>query len=220
MLRHTDEYPPRELQIALFERAPIEPRHDVPDDIGGGGGWEYAADDCDRLFFEHFDLFARAINNIYTPDGPWEGGPWRLQEMADTLIRRSGIDEYPVLGRRYEIFYNQGRLGILEIGAFLYEATKPSVHTIVKLEHVRLLPFDEVCGFLITLAGQVSAGSAEEYANAQNAIDRTLIGAVWQIGREGNDGGTIELHLHGSAANYLKYRQAVRDNAERSRLES
>lgn len=146
MWRRTGRYPPKELRIALFESAPIEPRHDVPEHIGSGG-FNSEVSDCDRLFFDHFDLFARAINSIYTPSGSWEGGPWRLQEVADTLIRLSGVDDYPDHGRRYEVFYNQACLGLVEINADVvsYTAENPTVFTTVALEHARLLPFDDVC---------------------------------------------------------------------------
>jgi hypothetical protein len=208
---------PRELRIALFERGPIDPRH-VPPNKPGEGGFEFAVDDCDRLFFEHFDLFARAINGIYTPDRSWDGGPWRLQELRDTSIRRSDVDDYPVHGRRYEVFYNQACLGTVEISAdpTNYTSEKPTVFTSVALEHVRLLPFDDVYGFLVTIAAKVSGGGADEYAKAQIALHRALISAVWQIDQdERSDGGTVDLHFHGSAATYLQYRQAVREHSPR-----
>lgn len=209
---------PRELRIALFERGPIDPRHDSPTKPGEGG-FEFAVDNCDRLFFEDFDLFARAINGIYTPDGLWDGGPWRLQELRDTSIARSGVDNYPVQGRRYEVFYNQARLGTVEISAdpTSYTSERPTVFTSVELEHVRLLPFDDVHGFLVTVAAKVSAGDADEYAKAQIAVHRALIATVWTMDREKEQpiGGVVDLHLHGSAATYLQYRQAIRERSRR-----
>lgn len=208
---------PRELRVALFERGPIDPRHDPPDKPGEGG-FEFAVDDCDRLFFEHFDLFARAINGIYASDGSWDGGPWRLQELRDTSIRRSGVDDYPVHGRRYDVFYNHARLGTVEISAdpMNYTSEKPTVFTSVELEHVRLVPFDDVYGFLVTIAAKVSAADAGEYAKAQIAVHRALIAAVWPMDQEERPlGGAVDLNFHGSAATYLQYRQTVRERSPR-----
>ena len=44
-----------------------------------------------------------------------EDGPWRLQELDNTEISGDLASDFPAYGRRYEIFYNQVKLGLLEI---------------------------------------------------------------------------------------------------------
>ena len=170
------------------------------------GDFASCVTDQDRQLFEDFDLFASKVNRVYVAAGSWKGGPWRLQDLPNALIDRY---DHPHHGRRYDVFYNQARLGMVEIEAgFRYVATDPKVFSTIRLKHVRLLPFDSVYGFLFTIAGDVSSGSAQEFASAERAIQLALLAAVWQLSREeASDGGSNELTLVGSAADYLRYKR-------------
>jgi hypothetical protein len=203
----------KKLLALLFESGPIEPKHNHPATLTGEWSAEMASD-AEHCFFSHFDMFADPINQLYTSGKGWEGGPWRLQELANTEIRASYNG--PSFGRRYSVFYNQAAIGNIEISGVLYEAEKnPQVSTDVELEHIRLLPFQEIVGFLVTLAQYLAWGEPEQYANTQRAIDRALLAVVWNTKQNGDDDGTIELHLSGSAENYLKWRTLVLNNQAR-----
>ena len=201
---------------ALFDSGPIEPRHNCPANLTGEWSANFASDAEQRFFFD-FDMFADQINQHYTPSGGWEGGPWRLQELADTEISFSHDPrDGPRFGRRYSVFYNQAAIGIIEISGILYVAEKdPTVSTDVELEYVRLLPFEEIAGFLVTLAQFLAWDEPEQYANTQRIIDRTLLAVLWNSNRNIDDDGRIELHLSGSAQNYLKWRTLVLKNRAR-----
>jgi hypothetical protein len=119
----------------------------------------------------------------------------------------------PSFGRRYSVYYNQAAIGVIEISGILYEPEQnPKVTTDVELDHVRLLPFQDVVGFLITLAQNLAWGEPEQFAETQRAIDRTLLAVVWNTNRSDDDDGSIELHLSGSAENYLNWRKVVLRN--------
>jgi hypothetical protein len=44
-----------------------------------------------------------------------EYNPWRLQELPDPILRILGPADEPAYGRRYDVFYNQIKVGDLEI---------------------------------------------------------------------------------------------------------
>ena len=100
----------KKLFAALMDNKPIVPKHQRPKSIGEGWG----VYDQDRKFFADFEDFADVVNWWFaTAD---IGGPWRLQELADTELRL-GCHDSPTYGRRYEIYHNQVRAGSLELQA-------------------------------------------------------------------------------------------------------
>ena len=203
---------------ALFHSGPIHPRHNRRASFTGELPAEEALD-AEHRFFLDFDMFADRVNNLYTPSDVWDGGPWRLQELADTEISFFFDDprDGPNFGLRYRVFYNQAAIGIVEISAaFDYDAEKePKVSTLLKLEHVRLLPFEEVVGFLITLAQYLAWGEPDQFTMTQRDIDRALLAVVWNTNQNSDDDGIIKLHLSGSAQHYLKWRTLVLNNRAR-----
>jgi hypothetical protein len=160
-------------------------------------------DEKDRQFLRDFAGFALVLNRWF--DGEHVKSPFRLQELPDTEIQLGGLPK-PIYGWRYAIFYNQARLGTLEIWPeHRYSAEIPNVHTTIRLGGIRLLPFDTVREFLNTLARYVCDGD-QDSRNLQTDIDSTLTGVLWQtqqFGASGEDWGELNLHLDGSAYAYL-----------------
>jgi hypothetical protein len=83
---------------------PIEPKHANPK-LKRWGITESL-----RRFFADFDQFGVIANGW----APIKDSPWRLQELKDTRLRTFN-NESPEHGRRYDLFYNQQRVGSLEI---------------------------------------------------------------------------------------------------------
>ncbi len=67
------------------------------------------------------------------------------------------------------------------------------------------------------MADKTSEWVLPSVSSARQPISKAGIEAAWQRIRTAAqlDGGTIELHLYGSAATYLQYRRAVRASAGR-----
>ena len=202
------------LLAALFESGPIEPKHNCPSSLTGDWSANFGSD-SEHRFFSEFDMFADHINYLYTANDYSEGGPWRLQELADTELTRADMD-MPVFGRRYSVFYNQAAIGLIEISGILYD-TENNTHvtTDVELEHVRLLPFQDISGFLVTLSQYLAWAEPEQFANTQRAIDRSLLALLWNAARNEDDEGILELYLSGSAKHYLNWRKQVLSNRAR-----
>jgi hypothetical protein len=139
--------------------------------------------DSHKQFFADFAGFAEALNKQWLPNQRtgWEGMPWRLQEHEDTDISTAAT-EGPFFGRRYGVTYNQLSLGQLDVYPDLdYTSAEPAVTVDIELEHTRLLSFYDTYGFLIWIAGRLTSNTKEEAAEARAAIERSLLGAVWQL---------------------------------------
>lgn len=198
--QQTRRGPKRKFRQALESGEPITPKRARPADIGKRWG----VSDGDLQFFEDFDLFGDALNNVL------EDEPWRVQELPNAEI--SGLHDTPLYGRRYEVFYNQHKLGILQVYAGAsYSASKPTVRTEIELMFARLIPFDSISGFVSFVAMFTASSSREEMEKATLGAQRAAIDRLWQIEYDPDlddrsSGGSIEIQFDGSAENYLRVR--------------
>lgn len=221
-------YPEPGIRKQILNTGPIKPKHLIPKSIENGGGVEALTEETDRQLFRDFDLFAELMNRRFESD------PWRLQDTGKTTVSNFGIDDGPVHGRRYDVFYNQWRIGDLEITSFLYDATNnPFVHTHVELEDVRILPFREITGFLGTIAEHVSADKDGATTQAYTGILHALLASVWDTTPWGATAASSQLDKEttahfvgssqlnwrssGSAINYLKWRKWIKEESAKTR---
>lgn len=178
----------------LFDGEPIAVRHDTPQSLTPDGETCFGADEIDFKCFSEFWYFSEYINKIYADLSE----PFRLQELGDTTITGSSADSGPAYGRRYDIYYNQCKVGLVEITADML-STDGSVWVEVNFNRIppRILPFSDVYGFLATVASlvtstkkeAVSVGKMSEYENAVSDIKFFMLEAVWQIGDDPDDLG-------------------------------
>ena len=87
---------------------------------------------------------------------------FRIQELANTEITGDLSSEGPAYGRRYEIFFNKVKVGLLQIMADHFrhfDAQNKSVYADVALNGapVTALPYQQVYGFLWTIASLVAS---------------------------------------------------------------
>lgn len=174
---------------------PIEPKHANPTLKRWGISKSL------RRFFADFDQFGVVANGW----GPIKDSPWRLQELKNTRLRTFNNDS-PEHGRRYDLFYNQQRVGSLEIADIPeYTTEEPGVRANVVIRDARLVPFDDISRFLTGIATLLSAGTGDEYAEAKGKLEIALTQAY--LARKGMDNATempIEVSFLGSAATYVK----------------
>lgn len=203
--------PKKRFIAALLHSDPIVPKHRRPKD--SGEGFSSLVSDQDRQFFNDFDDFADVVNWWFGDEHVGTG--WRLQELPDTE-RKHVLSDTPQFGRRYDVFYNQVRLGTLEVcpGAG-YDAKTPDVHTSVQVEWVRLLPIGTIRAFLNGIALHVCRPDpiTKEYGEARAAIEESLTDALWQTQQISEyeleeSYGELKLHLNGAAVWYSSRRQA------------
>jgi hypothetical protein len=170
------------------------------------------ASDSDKQFFRDFADFGDVVN--WWLADKYVDSPWRLQELTDTHLSLSGGD-YPSFGRAFAVFYNQVRLGRLEVSADGdYCLLGPKVRTEIELHNVRLLSFDTVRGFLFHIALHVSdqdRKKSQEHLQIQHAIEQAMARAVWNTlnhisgfqDLDGQDWGELEVRLEGTAFWYF-----------------
>jgi hypothetical protein len=193
----------------LLQSAPITPQHQPPKKIGGNFESEVSKED--RVFFAEFADFAAVVNRWLANEHV--GSHWRLQELPETELRLHGVFDYgPTFGRSYAVFYNQVRVGELEVDPFRYSADEPNVTTHIHLNYVRLLSFDTIRDFFAVIAMYTSDDrpDGKKCLQAQQAIDRAMTGALWQNNQvdvydiRTPDYGEITLRFDGPASSYLE----------------
>jgi hypothetical protein len=191
--------PKRKFLFKLLHGEPITPKHAPP---SLRNGVELFISDADRLFFSDFEIFADAVNHRFEPNEPW-----RVQELPDAEL--TGREE-PDYGRRYEIFYNQYRVGNLQIFAgHPYGPDDPQVGTEIELHYARLLPFAAIKRFVFAIANFTASGNSEEALRVYNALHETMLNELWQHEFDPDldsrtNGGSIELRFSGSSAAFLR----------------
>ena len=180
------------------------------------------------MFFADFADFANVVNWWLADEHV--GSRWRLQELPETELSLHGVFDYgPTFGRSYAVFYNQVRLGALEVEPFSYSADDPRVITYIHLDGVRLLSFETIRDFFAAIAEHACYDSRDgkEYLEAQQAIDRAMTEALWRSNEvdvynnmldrfeaiNTPDYGEIDLRLDGVARWYLERREALRKQA-------
>jgi hypothetical protein len=219
----------------LYDTKPITPKHQLPKAIGGK--LESLVSEKDRVFFADFADFANVVNWWLADEAV--GSRWRLQELPETVLRFpmkfSGYEpQGPTFGRSYAVFYNQARLGALEVEPqFGYSADDPRVITYIHLDYVRLLSFQTIRDFFAAIADLACYDRRDrnEYFKtqqaAQQAIDRAMTEALWRSNEvdvynnmldrieriNAPDCGEIDLQLDGVARWYLERRETLRKEA-------
>lgn len=203
----------RKFLKALLHSGPITPKHQSPKSIGEG--ISSLVTEEDQRFFDDFSDFARVVNWWLADKDV--GGPWRLQELPDTELTLH-FSDMPNFGRRYSVFHNQVKVGILEVfpAGIKCGAEEPWVHTDIEIEWVRLLSYRTIRSFLHDIAMHVTDPRPDTNQHLQNEtlIDQALADVMWETqrisdaGMDGKGYGQLELRLHGLANWYIERRNA------------
>lgn len=202
---------PQRLKKQFFDRLlrsdPITPKHEPPPPLKKDEWW---VNEGVMKFFDDFEDFGYVVNWWLADEHV--GSHWRVQELPNAELRLGSYDS-PTYGRRYAIFCNQIKLGILEVHDF-----DPCVIAQIKIEFVRLLSFGEIQDFLVAIALHICDPNpdSKEYIDARQTIDRAMIAVCWESGEIsdefdlGGNYGEINLRLVGSAEWYFGRRRALR----------
>jgi hypothetical protein len=195
----------------LWRSEPIVPRHDPP---------KIADDDdslrpADRLFFADFKGFADYLNWSLAA----HESRFRLQDLPDQYIGIGGP-----LGRAFAIYYNQMRVGKIEIHSNYsrYSTQAPEVSTSVEIDWARFIGFYELKDFLGTIATYVTSKgpNSNEHIVTGLSTNSALTKTLWdhyQIsqydkkpGDHDFDWGKLEIEFEGTAKNYIDERDLPR----------
>ena len=210
---------------ALWHTDPIVPHHDPPK--VPGGGFSSLVLDEDRAFFFDFQEFADVMNRwLATLESRF-----RLQELPDDHLRLNVPPDSPVFGRSFAVYYNQARVGRLEISPSYgeYKSETPEVDTSVQIDWSRCLGFRTITDFLETIAGYVTDPNprSDEHVAARQSIKDAFTERLWDhygiseldrffANEEDLDWGEVGVSFHGSAERYVTRRNAWRGTSSTS----
>jgi hypothetical protein len=209
--------PPRlnkKAATALWRSDPIIPRHDPPK--APGGAW---ASDEDRRFFAEFSEFANVVNRWLADE--FVASRFRLQDLPEGYVSL-GVDQSfgPTYGRCFAIYFNQTRVGRLEIRpGYNYTDALTEVYTNVEIDWARFFGFPALVGFLSTIAQYLTTGDPnnDDYRNAQSSINSALLMTLWENYRVSefddvvdrtDDWGEVSLRFQGTASYYMDRKTA------------
>lgn len=198
---------------ALWRSDPIIPKHDPPNTAGG----EYSslARGIDRQFFADFKDFADVVNWWLADE--FRASRFRLQDLpTGDLSLNVDYSHGPVLGRSFAIYYNQTKVGRLEIqSGYKYTPESPRVYTNIEIDWARFLGFEELTQFLGDIALHVADGNSDERRNAQQAIQSSLTRPLWDNYRispyddpDFEEWGELTAIFHGTASFFIDRRDA------------
>jgi hypothetical protein len=197
---------------------PITPKHEPPPPLKTGMGVRNP-----EQFSSDFEDFANVIN--------WhlvDYAPWRLQELPTFELSKLAKSQ-PAYGRRYAVFYNQARVGEIELEPdYRYSTETPAVTIHIELNWVRLLPFETIRDFLGHMAGETFGyqRGTPEYFQTNEEIDLAMMDVLWktqQISKLESDEwgyGQITVELKGAASSYLEGRQRFRNQAAKAQQQT
>lgn len=201
----------------LWHSDPVIPKHDPPK-IAGAEFSSFAGD-LDRRFFEDFKKFSDVMNWWLADE--YIASRFRLQDLpAGDLSLNVDFSDGPRLGRCFAIYYNQARIGRLEIRPHhKYSTNHPEVYTSFEIDWARFLGFTELTEFFEAVACHVtnSEGNINARLSFQSALTRTL----WEFYRvsefeDANDEeqswGEVSGGFNGIALFYIDRKDALARN--------
>lgn len=208
----------------LWNSDPIVPRHEAPNFVGRDiPGW---GDDAVRTFFDDFKEFADVVN--WWLADKYIATRFRLQNLPDLSVSLNvSVDCGPTVGRCFAIYYNQSRIGRLEVRPSVldYSTQGPWVYTSVKIDWARLLGYEELTQFLGMIASHVTNPDpkSDAYVAARQRIEASLTETLWANYRisefdrvfaneEDFDWGDLSLNFYGTAEWYIIRRSIWQKN--------
>jgi len=175
----------------LFETQLYLPRHkktELPDK-NDGLGW--ASDVEEHIWsVDYFTNFANYVHKFHAPGESYDVGPWRIEQMSDPFLSLAGIDDGPIVGLRYRIFYNSEEVGNLEIepasnGLFEVPDDYYRANLYIALNYVAFLPYEHISGLLSICSKPFDAFLLDELGENRNeTIMHSIFKALWESNRE------------------------------------
>ena len=166
---------------------PVRKEIELPSDEEGLG-WASGIK-TRRWAFKHFDRFEDRIHILHSEGAIYDIGPWRLEQLSDPYLRNFGIDDGPVIGLRFKIYYNSEVIGELEIHPMSApgadRAKEDSAYQAmldIEIFPAPFLPHEHLFSFLTSCAEVIFP---LEDANKRNAaVVRALTATMWEANRK------------------------------------
>lgn len=140
-----------------------------------------------RWAFKHFDRFEDRIHVLHSEGQMYDIGPWRLEQLSDPYLNKFGIDDGPVIGLRFRIFYNSEDVGSFEIHPMSepdaeYGESEYSAIIDVDIFPAPFLPHKHISSFLSSCVLELFPFGEAGYRTA--SITSALTATMWEANRQ------------------------------------
>ena len=140
-----------------------------------------------RWAFKHFDRFEDRVHILHSEGEIYDIGPWRLEQLSDPYLRKFGIDDGPVIGLRFRVFYNSEDVGSLEIHPMSepdaeYGESEYTAMIDIDIFPAPFLPHEHVFSFLNSCVQTLFPSSETGYRTA--SIGNALTATMWEANRQ------------------------------------
>ena len=188
----------------LFETPLYVPNRneiELPND-DDGLGWASGLKER-RWAFKYFDKFDDWVNRLHKEGEAYDIGPWRVEQCSDPYLSSFGIDDGPVIGLRFRVYYNSEQVGDVEIHPFSEPSSESGrdeldyeVGLSVKIFPAPFLPHDHLSSFLFACSERLtSAGTGpSKYTSVVSALTATL----WEANRRDSMWTGLEFIYYGT----------------------
>lgn len=183
--------------VREIDRKEIELPSDE-DDLGWASGIKNR-----RWAFKHFDRFEDRIHVLHSEGQLYDIGPWRLEQLSDPYLSKFGIDDGPVIGLRFRIFYNSECVGSLEIHPMREpdaERGESEYSAMIEVDifPAPFLPHEHISSFLSACVLELFPFVEAGYRTA--SITSALTASMWEANRQDSMWVGLNFGYSGSVA--------------------
>lgn len=152
--------------------------------------------------FSYFRGFPDYVHKFRELGEPHTLGPWCLEQRREPYASMAGIDDGPIIGLRYRVYYNSCRTGDLEIVpgfsfTDLPENVKP-VSLYIELNNASRMPYRHVFNLLNICAGHLDRHKQEVGVTSRaEAVSKALQEAMWESVRDDCIVNPLLFEFHG-----------------------
>jgi hypothetical protein len=156
-----------------------------------------------RWAFKHFDRFEDKIHKLHSEGQMYNIGPWRLEQLSDPYLNNFGIDDGPIIGLRFRIFYNSEDVGSFEICPMSepdpeYGEAKYSAMIDLDIFPAPFLPYEHISSFLKSCVTELFPFGEAGFREA--SIVSALTAAMWEANRQDSMWTSLNFGYSGSVA--------------------
>lgn len=163
----------------FWDSKPISPPPEPPDATGTIESLSGGPNPNLREFFQDFEQFVSVANHYLAEDYKVVNFRFRLKDLPDTED-----DRIPI--RRFQIFYNRTAVGYLKISPEFYDRVSYQVSSLFLISAPRWIDYDELVGFIHTIANWVTGSTLSEYNEGvgEHKDDNDLFAGVSKKSRQ------------------------------------
>ena len=193
----------KEFYDKLLNGKPIEPIYGGTSSLTPNNEGCFGVNERDFIFYDRFKEFDRTFNEWH------QEMAFRIQERNTTLVVRLSDDE-PRYGRSYSIFYNDFKIGRLEIAdSSLIEDSNCIFLIEIYGDLAQFIPYRNLWGFIASLGQLLVSSSEKEQSKFYFEAVHSLNASAWQMNEDGEVvRSDIEI-LYSSVPYYFEYRDQL-----------